>query len=467
MGGIEQSKGAGTTMTSKSNIKAAFIFSQRADLVAALRTNFKLAGLAEESIAAGLDADECIERLRTRSDAVLCLDWEAGAGDALKILQSSRTDFKVDSRPTLLVAKDMSTEIVQIGSEFSVARVHIGEVSNTSIRILVKELLDSSTETDAVKDLLRQVDELRRAGQWEQATAVLERLSTKDPQNPRVAAEYAENLIRAEAWQSALNLLEPFSKIDSPDVRCLHLLGRCYLKLGRAGEATNLLSKAKLISPYNIERLLDLGQALLKIDQVEQAQEVFEEALDLDPSNKGAKQGNGQCKLLQGELNEGLQLIRSVSDNRELASIFNTTAVLTIHRNQHDRAMKLYDTAILAIGKDSKLLARLYYNKGIGFHRWTKTPEAMKCFQKALELDPGFIDASYNLKVLAKRGKGKQDVVEHQIVEKRTGTGPGVMVPGPAANNTVAAPTFTYDEIDADFTTDFSKGLTGEDESFF
>jgi tetratricopeptide (TPR) repeat protein len=490
-------------MSNAAQIKSAFIYSKRADLVTLLRTTLRTGGISEDSVHAELTAGECIEQLKTKSDAAVVLDWEAGSGEVLKILESARADHKVDVRPTLLIAKDMSNEVVAIGAEYNVTCVHIGELSNTSVRVLVKELLDSVSEVNNIRESLRRVSELRAAGNWEEATKTLEDLYGKEPNNARIAAELAESYIRADAWQSAINCLEPFSKMEPPDVRCLHLLGRSYLKLGRAGEATNLLSRAKIISPYNVERLIDLGQALLKIDQIEEAQEVFDEALELDPSSKGANQGRGTCQLLQGELNEGLALIRQVSDNRELAAVFNTAAVLTIHRNHHARAMKLYDTAILAIGTDKKLLARLYFNKGIGFYRWTRLNEAAACFQKSTELDPGFVDASFNLKILHRRlnktgsvaiapASGSVIVTYH----KRTGTD-GVSVPIPlpnsisvtaapevrdlaaaAANSTKSANNtpdangkpkadLTYDEIDADFATSFGNTLEGEDESFF
>jgi len=294
-------------------IGAVYIYCTRQDVVHALKATLRAANFPDERIFVELSVESCAEHLRNRSDAAVIIDWDTDHRNALKLLAYARADHKLDSRPTMLITKRVSNEIVAAGAEHHVTTVHVGDVSVTSLKVMVGELLRAGTDNSVDKELLRNVSNLRLDDKWTEATAILEKMRDRDPGNVRVACELAENLIRASAWQSAISTLEPFSTIDQPNVRALHLLGRCYLKLGRAGEASTLLSRAKIISPYNVERLVDLGNALLHIDQVEEAQQVFEEALDLSPGNFGATQGLGQVKLLQGELNEGLKLIQSAS----------------------------------------------------------------------------------------------------------------------------------------------------------
>jgi len=461
-------------------IGAVYIYCTRQDVVHALKATLRAANFPDERIFVELSVESCAEHLRNRSDAAVIIDWDTDHRNALKLLAYARADHKLDSRPTMLITKRVSNEIVAAGAEHHVTTVHVGDVSVTSLKVMVGELLRAGTDNSVDKELLRNVSNLRLDDKWTEATAILEKMRDRDPGNVRVACELAENLIRASAWQSAISTLEPFSTIDQPNVRALHLLGRCYLKLGRAGEASTLLSRAKIISPYNVERLVDLGNALLHIDQVEEAQQVFEEALDLSPGNFGATQGLGQVKLLQGELNEGLKLIQSASDNRELASIFNTVAVLTIHRNQHSRALKLYELAATAVKGDNKLLSRLFFNKGLAFHRWSRPMDAIACFTKAIELDPEFEDAAHNIKALqaaiarknspasapAKKSgfsivdsqKSADNVVKLPVFEKPS-TSPQIPLAAVANGEPFA-------DLDGDFADAFSNGLAGEDESF-
>ncbi len=464
----------------RQSISAVYIYCKRQNVVHALKSTLRAANFPDEHVFVEGDVENCIKWLRSRSDAAVIIDWDTDHRCALQLLASARADHKLDSRPSMLISRQVNAEIVAAGAEHQVTTVHVGDVSVTSLKVMVAELLRAGTDNSVDKELLRNVSNLRADDKWTEATTILEKMRDRNPGNVRVACELAENLIRASAWQSAISTLEPFSTIEQPNVRALHLLGRCYLKLGRAGEASTLLARAKIISPYNVERLVDLGHALLHVDQVDEAQQVFDEALELSPGNLGATQGLGQVKLLQGELNEGLQLIQSASDNRELASIFNTVAVLTIHRNQHSRALKLYELAATAVKGDNKLLSRLFFNKGLAFHRWNRPNDAITWFSKSVELDPEFEDAAHNIKALQSALARK-----HESSVSQSKSGFSIVDSQMPPNNVIKLPVFekqssapqiqlaksvvngeTIADLEGDFSDTFSNGLAGEDESF-
>jgi tetratricopeptide (TPR) repeat protein len=224
------------------------------------------------------------------------------------------------------------------------------------------------------------------------------------PGQERVATELAENLIHEGVWDKALEILKPFSDRDPPSIRALHLAGRCLMARGDYGAATQLLGRAKILNPHNVDRLLDLGNAFLRDDQVDLALANFSEAAAIEPDNKDATVGKGQCLLMNGEVNEGLALLKAVSGPREMASIFNSAAVLTIRAERYDKGMALYKSALAALGKDDRIASRLMFNMGLGYKRWSKLDKAMACFQRSLELDPGYAKAQKHRDALAKSG---------------------------------------------------------------
>jgi tetratricopeptide (TPR) repeat protein len=233
----------------------------------------------------------------------------------------------------------------------------------------------------------------REKGDWAIATPILEELWANHDGNERVAVELAENLIYEEQWDRAVELLTPFAETEPPHVRALHLMGRCRMHQGDYDGAIRLLERAKIINPHNVERLIDLGNSFLRNDQIDQAMSHFSDALALDEDNKDATVGKGQCHLMSGEINEALTLLKAVSGPRELASIFNTAAILAMRQDRHEQGMQLYQSALKAIGHDDKVTARLMYNMGLGYKRWQKPEKAQLCFEKAVELDPTFVKA--------------------------------------------------------------------------
>jgi tetratricopeptide (TPR) repeat protein len=187
--------------------------------------------------------------------------------------------------------------------------------------------------------------------------------------------------------------------------------------MGNHDKAIELLERAKLINPHNVDRLIDLGHAFINADQLEAANAQFEEALGLDGDRKEAKEGKGQVMLMNGDVNEALTLLKSVSGPRELASIFNTSAVLSIRAGRFDQGMQLYRSALAALGRNDKIAARLLFNMGMGYERMHKAEKALTCYTKSLELDPMY----------AKAARHKE------VAEKAVAAGGGKAVPAPDA----------------------------------
>ena len=105
---------------------------------------------------------------------------------------------------------------------------------------------------------------------------------------------------------------------------------------------------------------------------------------------RDAKIGKGQCSLMDDHVNEALTVMKEVASDLEMASIFNTCAVLNMRQGRHQSGMNLYQSGLKALGKDARLQARLFFNMGIGYRRWGKRDKALQAFTQAQKLDPHF-----------------------------------------------------------------------------
>lgn len=361
----------------------------------------KLAGLTLIHNVESLDA--CVAALGRHPKAMLILDWEHGAPQVNATLRHAKGVYGIDTRPIFLIAAEMSTPIIAVAAEYYVSRVHAGEISRGLVQEHLDAIVDQESADHGLRRLLTRVADARARGDWSGATRLLEEMRTKFPDDRRIACELAESLIHENRWHEASELVGRLSVTSRMNLRVQHLKARCLMKRGAFDEAAAILADTSLINPFNVERLVDLGRAYMQVDRVRDALDAFREALALDPSSKEASQGELQCKLINGEVNDALELMRQMTTARELASLFNNAAILSIRHGRFDHGLSLYHTAIGTLGSKDGLVSRLFYNLGLAYHKQGRPGASLGCFERALRIDQGFEKARHNAHIVAVR----------------------------------------------------------------
>ena len=252
-----------------------------------------------------------------------------------------------------------------------------------------------------MRQLMIQVESHRAKSDWPGATQILNQLHTKFPDNTRIMVELAENHLETDNWQDAEVMLNKALGIAPKYARAKHLLARCFLKRGDPDEAIECLKDAQLISPYNVNRLVEMGNLLLELSRPGEAKKAFDKILSFAPDSKKGTTGKSTSMLALGEVNEALGLLREAASARELAAVFNTSAILAIRKGEYAAGLNLYQVAMNALGDRPKVLARLLFNMGLGYHKWDKLNESLMCFQRAIKLDPNYTDAAHNMQILS------------------------------------------------------------------
>lgn len=394
-------------MSEPKQLTSPIVHTPRGELREVVRSELKALGARD--ILIPQSSDNCIELLVTHGDAILVLDWELGAADVNSILSAAKGHHRVETRPIFMVIPEHSPHIIGVATDYGVSQLHAGPISRLGIKECLGAMIEEDDATRELRDTLIKVAECRARGEWRLATEVLTDLYEKMNGSERIALELADNLIHEEQWDTVVALLAPFAKKDPPNIRALHLFGRALMRKGDFEAAITLLERAKIINPLNVDRLIDLGNAFLSNGQVDEAMEEFKEAKDLDPDNKEAAVGESKCLLMNGEVNEALMLLKTISGPREMASIFNTAAILSMRSEQFVKAMSLYRSALAALGKDQRLAARLHFNVGLGYRRWQKLDKALAHLRKSLELDPSYEKAKAQLDTVQKLVAGAAD----------------------------------------------------------
>jgi tetratricopeptide (TPR) repeat protein len=371
-----------------STVSDVIIFSAREEVVKPASDHLKMKGVS--NLVTPKSADECVEALGRFPKGLLIVDWELGAADAVRVLAENRKKYAITGRPLLLIAAKVSATLVATAAEYAVSQIFTEPPTIKSLGARLGNMILAEGLADEVRAALLEVAEKRSGADHQGALQILQKTLAKHPTNLRLKCEAAETLMHMGETEKALALLEGMEKTKPPYLRGMHLKGRALMKLGRFDEALVDLEMANMVNPHDAERLCDIGQAMLNMDRVKDAEEKFERALELDPDLKDAKVGKGQVELMENNVNEALKILNECAGDLEMASVFNTCAVLNMRQGRHEAGMSLYAAALRSLSKDQRLQARLYFNMGIGYRRWNKKDKALAAFESAQKLDPKF-----------------------------------------------------------------------------
>jgi tetratricopeptide (TPR) repeat protein len=386
-------------------IKSATVFVSRTTVRSVVVREMKNYGIL--TINAFESIGEVIEDLRKNPDSMLVVDWEHGEQTVTKVLKAAQGTFRVDTRPIYFIALDLAERVIAVANEYNVMQIHTGEISQAQIVKNLNELLKFVSLSPVCRKAFRDVAALRKKGDMAGGEPILKKLCDDEPANIRAAVEYGATLFDLGKYKEALLWMQKVHPASGGDLRAQHLLARCLMKMGFFEKAQKLLDEAWLISPHNVDRLVDLGHILLNMDKTEEALGKFNEALKLDKDFKEAKVGKAQCELLEGHVNEAMKFLTQIETPQELASIFNSAAILAIRQGQYKQGLSLYKSAVTYVSSDTQVLARVFFNMGVGLVKWGKPAQALSAFEQAASLDANFAKASHNVEILkAQKAKG-------------------------------------------------------------
>jgi tetratricopeptide (TPR) repeat protein len=387
------------------SVKSAIVFVSRTTVRSVVVREMKNYGIT--TVTAYESAAEVMEELRKNPDGLLVVDWEHGEQTVTKVLRAAQGPYRVDTRPIYFIALDLAERVIAVANEYNVMQIHTGEISQAKIVKNLDELLKFSTVSPSCRKTFRDVASLRKKGDLAGAEPLLKKLCDEEPDNIRAAVEYGATLFDLGRYKEALLWMQKVHPASHGDLRAQHLLARCLMKMGFFEKAQKLLDEAWLISPHNVDRLVDLGHILLNMNKTEEALGKFNEALKLDKDFKEAKVGKAQCEMLEGHVNEAMKFLGQIETPQELASIFNSAAILAIRQGQYKQGLSLYKSAVTYVSSDNQVLARVFFNMGVGLVKWGKGIQALSAFEQAASLDANFTKAKHNAEILkAQKAKG-------------------------------------------------------------
>ena len=377
----------------KSEIDGSLIFSKNNHLIRSFKELFKARGV--ETCQAYDNVNEINDQLHSHKFLII-LDWDMGEKECLKVLERANQKNLIGLLPLILVGTEMHPKMIAASYEYSVSKVLLGTPTMLALKAALDETFRYQQQIVPLKELLLKVMKSRKEGKADETLAMLKEAHGRLPGMERIACEYGEELIARSEWDEADKVLGPIVGKQPPYLRAHHSYARVLMTKGKIDEAESLLKKTKLLNPANIGCLVELGEALLQKGDLAGAKENFAKALEVAPESKGAKQGIGKVNLIEGDIGVAMGVLKDVSSPRELASMFNMSAIFNIKDGEFSKAMELYKYSI-GLLEEADLQAKLYFNAGLGFRRWKKPERALVCFEKSIELDSSYEKASVHI----------------------------------------------------------------------
>ncbi|MGQ9608298.1 MAG: tetratricopeptide repeat protein [bacterium] len=200
----------------------------------------------------------------------------------------------------------------------------------------------------------------------------------------------------------------------------LFFLGKIYAKLNNEKLAIDYFERAKSILPTNPDVYYQLGilyekqtpkekQNLMEVSESKSAKEQYRKAVDL-----GAESAELLFKVAKGYLDEGQEAkfievaskALSIDPNRvdihlELAKIFQKRALIYKNDGQNEESEKALAEAIKHYEQVTSLQpnAQRWYNLGLLYELYggSKAIKAVRAYEQAIQLDPNFALAYYQL----------------------------------------------------------------------
>ncbi len=172
------------------------------------------------------------------------------------------------------------------------------------------------------------------------------------------------------------------------------VLAAIYLRTGRPAQALEALDPALKRAPNDPRLLRTAAEAYLASNDAAKATEYFEKANALDKGNVAGEVELAQVRLATGDTDRALRDLEAISKADTSSNAADLALVSAyLRRHEFDKAL----TAISALEKKQPTSPLPYSLKGTAYLAKGDAKAARASFNKALEVDPAFFNAAYNL----------------------------------------------------------------------
>lgn len=338
------------------------------------------------------DGHQAWEEARNNTYDLVILDWKVPSLNGLCLFNRIRQLDSYQKVPILVISGFLRNKDFKLLDEFlysTTLEKPFNAISlQRAIRSLVKEVEWVDQNEKKIEKLFAKLNS--DSGAY---LDTIFKLEGKSPSPVKLCLSAAKILRKKRLFKEAEVVLQKAITKRDHSLMALTELSKLYLETGQNDKAELILKKAMDLSPKNIDRICKLGDLNLENQNPEVAADFYNQALDIDESNEVAQSGVKLAGNIQGWLDT------HESPPKTYAGLLNAIGVSMVRKKQFSKGIDHYKSALQHIFQP-EVKARLNFNLGLAYRKWSKPKEAIPWFKKSLSEDPHFDRAIEQLNVL-------------------------------------------------------------------
>jgi len=242
-------------------------------------------------------------------------------------------------------------------------------------------------------------------------------LSAETQKNKRAAAQslYALGLaqISRDDYTKAVAYFDRATEIDPNYAEAWYQAGFCYGMLGKHADALKASRRAAALRPEWAETFVNVGASSFALGQFKDAVEAYRQATRLAPYNPDAQFALGlSLNKLNRTDEEILAYKRAVAQKPDHAGALERLGLAYFKSKRFAEAAQAFENL-----KTYKPEAKTYNYLGESLFELAKTEESVEAFNNAVNLNPDFDKARYNLgRAYLKLGDRDSANIQYEIL---------------------------------------------------
>ena len=296
-----------------------------------------------------------------------------------------------------------------------------------TLMALFSALIKEERRPQNVDTLLRQIRERLIVKKFKEAQQIYREAVDKErfPKKLKLAIE-AEFAYYMNHFDKAIAMALEALHLGGEDVQVLNVLGRSYMRQRKFHEAAIYFNKAREVSPDNIERICRLAESQVESGDIASAEQNLAFAQGLDAASEQVKMTDAKISFAKGDGNRTKEILADLMAHDEIIAFMNNRAIALSSLGKYQDAIKLYEKAIEVLPPfvKTRYEAVIIYNECLAMIRAKKTKQAIEKLSKVVNYEKTAV--GQKIPALLRRGKLAVQAGKELIISDAPSFGPVV-----------------------------------------
>jgi protein O-GlcNAc transferase len=233
-----------------------------------------------------------------------------------------------------------------------------------------------------------------RAGNFDQAQRILEKIVKKQPENIPALNMLGMLSYQLHKYDSAIQYMKRVVRLQPQNSRAYYVLGHSLQEKGKVDEAVDYYQEALKLDPGLADIYYNLGTIYHDKKKIDEAVAFYGKALQINPRDIDACYNLGNILQENGRLDEAVTYYqKALQLDPGLVDVYSKLGLIYNVKKQYDEAINSYRQAV----RINPSGPAAYYGLGTALAGKGRLEDAILVYRKALQMNPSDATAYYYL----------------------------------------------------------------------